>query len=78
MSDGEEKSGDFIMEFVPHRYLNAKGRAAHPLSVPAVVTVGFDFPTAYADYNNGVGKGVPNGGVMSAVKSDLCPREKRL
>ena len=28
-SDGEEEAGDFIQEFIPHRYLNAKGGVAH-------------------------------------------------
>jgi len=30
-SDGEEETGDFILEFVPHRYLNAKGGTAHSM-----------------------------------------------
>jgi hypothetical protein len=77
-AEGEEEAGNFFKEFIPHRFMNAKGRAAHPLSVPAVVTVGFDFPTAYTDYDNGVGKRVTYCGVMPAVKNDPGSCEKRL
>jgi hypothetical protein len=76
--DGEEKAGDVIQEFIPHKYLNAKGRAAYSWSVPAVVTVGFYFSTTYADYDNGVGKRVTDSGVMPAVKPDPGSHEDRL
>ena len=78
MSDGEEETRDFIQEFVAHSYLNAQKGAAHSWSVPAVVTVCFNFPSAYTDYDNGVGKGVSNGGIMPTIKSDSGPHENRL
>ena len=77
-SDGKEETGNFILEFIPHKYLNAKGRAAHPLSVPAVVTVGFYFSTTYTDNNNGVGKRMTNSSIMATIKLDFCTREKQL
>ena len=42
------------------------------------MTVCFDFPSANAHDNNGVGERVADGGVMPAVKSDFGPHENRL
>ena len=76
MSLFSDKAEVFLLHFGVLTTAIMMGRFS--LLVPAVVTVCFNFSTAYAHDNDGVGERVSDGGVMPAIKPDFCSYQKRL